>query len=88
MSATPIQAGTSRNEQLRKAQVDCTKVCRSHSDRAGIRIAGAEFTVPSTRLCLNCCALPNSRSSKAQYPAIFCSEECEQEFIHSELADS
>ena len=51
----------------------------------GVMLAGAESkNLPG--LCSRCQGYRNPQSSSARYPSIFCSEQCEREFISAALA--
>jgi hypothetical protein len=52
----------------------------------GVALARAESSAPIPGLCSRCLSHRDQRSSTAQYPNIFCSERCEQEFIRTALA--
>ena len=52
----------------------------------GVALARAESSAPIPGLCSRCLSHRDPRSSTAQYPNIFCSERCEQEFIRLALA--
>jgi hypothetical protein len=52
----------------------------------GVALARAESRAPIPGLCSRCLSYRDPRSSTAQYPNIFCSERCEQEFVRLALA--
>ena len=52
----------------------------------GRAIAGAEFRTGTPGVCSHCRSGLNLRDSSAEYPNVFCSEQCEQEFIRAALA--
>jgi hypothetical protein len=52
----------------------------------GVALADAEPTLATPGLCSRCRSGRNAQSSSAQYPNVFCSEQCEQEFIRAALA--
>src|SRR5437868_1857443 len=52
----------------------------------GARIAHAEASAPIPPLCSRCRSNRDAESSPSQYPNVFCSEHCEQEFIRTALA--
>jgi len=51
----------------------------------GITLAGAESSTAMPRWCLRCQGRQDPRST-AHYPKIFCSANCEREFIRAALA--
>lgn len=52
----------------------------------GIALAGAESRPPIPGSCSRCRSYRNPLNSTAQCPNVFCSEQCEQEFVHAALA--
>lgn len=60
--------------------------------RAGLLVElAAQFATtvlraPNSGLCCHCRGYRDTRTSPAQYPNIFCSERCEQEFVGAALA--
>jgi hypothetical protein len=52
----------------------------------GITLAGGGSSPAIPGLCSRCRSGRNVQSSSAQYPSVFCSEQCEQEFIRTALA--
>ncbi len=52
----------------------------------GIALAGAESSPAIPGLCSRCRSGRNAQSSTSHYPNVFCSEQCEQEFIRTALA--
>jgi hypothetical protein len=52
----------------------------------GIALAGAEASDSIAGFCFYCLAPRNTHSSTAQFPNVFCSEECEQTFVCGPLA--
>ena len=52
----------------------------------GIAFAGAESSTPLPRFCSGCWAPRDSHNSTARWPALLCSERCEQEFVRVTLA--
>ena len=51
----------------------------------GITLAGAESRIATPGWCLRCRGRQDPPSSTSQYPNVFCSEHCEQEFIYTAL---
>jgi hypothetical protein len=51
----------------------------------GITLAGAESRIATPGWCLRCRVSPDPQRSTSQYPNVFCSEHCEEEFICSAL---
>ena len=51
----------------------------------GKTLADAEFSI-TPGLCFRCRGSHDPQRSTAQYPNVFCSEHCEQEFIRTALA--
>jgi hypothetical protein len=49
-------------------------------------LADAAFGDPTAGLCSRCGTSWNPQRSTARFPTVFCSERCEQEFIHIALA--
>ena len=52
----------------------------------GITLAGAESRIATLGWCLRCRVSQDPQRSTSQYPNVFCSEHCEQEFICRALA--
>ena len=52
----------------------------------GLMFAAAEAKPPSQGLCSRCRSYRDPRTSTAQSPNVFCSEQCEKEFIREALA--
>ena len=52
----------------------------------GITLAGAESRIATPGWCLRCRVSQDPQRSASQYPNVFCSEHCEQEFIRTALA--
>ncbi len=52
----------------------------------GITLAGAESRIATPGWCLRCRVSQDPQRSTSQYPNVFCSEHCEQEFIWTALA--
>jgi hypothetical protein len=52
----------------------------------GMTLAGAESRVAPPGWCLCCRVSQDPQRSTSQYPNVFCSEHCEQEFICTALA--
>jgi hypothetical protein len=51
----------------------------------GRTLAGAEFRMATPGVCLRCRVSQDPQRSTSQYPNVFCSEHCEQEFICTAL---
>jgi len=51
----------------------------------GITLCGAESSIATPGWCLRCRGSQDPQST-SQYPKVFCSEHCEQEFIRTALA--
>jgi len=51
-----------------------------------ITLAGAESRIATPGWCLRCRVSQDPQRSTSQYPNVFCSERCEQEFICTALA--
>jgi hypothetical protein len=51
----------------------------------GVELTRAESRAQTPGLCSRCLGPRDPRTSKAQYPNIFCSERCEQGFIRAAL---
>jgi hypothetical protein len=49
-------------------------------------LAGAESRIATPGWCLRCRVSQDPRRSTSQFPNVFCSEHCEQEFICTALA--
>ena len=52
----------------------------------GITLCGAESSIATPGRCLRCRGSQDPQRSTSQYPKVFCSEHCEQEFICIALA--
>src|SRR5216684_3691734 len=52
----------------------------------GIMFGGAESSIATPGWCLRCRGSQDPQRSTSQYPKVFCSEHCEQEFIRTALA--
>ena len=52
----------------------------------GITLCGAESSIATPGWCLRCRGSQDPQRSTSQYPNVFCSERCEQEFICRALA--
>ena len=52
----------------------------------GVALTGTEYGPAIPGLCSRCRSGRNAQNSTAQYPDVFCSEQCEQEFIRTALA--
>ncbi len=52
----------------------------------GIILGGAESSIATPGWCLRCRGGQDPQRSTSQYPKVFCSEHCEQEFIRTALA--
>jgi len=52
----------------------------------GVALVRAESTPAIPGLCSQCESERDTQSSTARYPNVFCSKECEQEFIRIALA--
>lgn len=51
----------------------------------GITLAGAESRIATPGWCLRCRVSQDPQRSTSQYPNVFCSEHCEEEFIRAAL---
>ena len=51
----------------------------------GITLAGAESRIATPGWCLRCRVSQDPQRSTSQYPSVFCSEHCEEEFIRAAL---
>src|SRR6202035_3246381 len=51
----------------------------------GITLAGAESRIATPGWCLRCRGGQDPQRSTPQYPNVFCSEHCEEEFIRAAL---
>src|SRR6266481_5568783 len=51
-----------------------------------ITLGGAESRIATLGWCLRCRGSQDPQRSTSQYPKVFCSEHCEQEFIWTALA--
>jgi hypothetical protein len=49
-------------------------------------LAGAESSTSNSGVCCHCRALRNPYTSTAQCPNVFCSEQCERDFVRGALA--
>jgi hypothetical protein len=52
----------------------------------GIAFAQAESNPAVPGQCSHCLSYRNPKNSTAQFPNVFCSEECEKEFVRAALA--
>ena len=52
----------------------------------GLALAESESAKPRPGLCYSCRNFLDPQTSAAEYPNIFCSQLCEQEFVHHALA--
>ena len=52
-----------------------------------IALANAESTAPIPGLCSRCRGWRAPRTSTAEYASVFCSEQCEKDFIRAALAN-
>jgi hypothetical protein len=52
----------------------------------GVALARAESSASIPGFCFHCLAPRNAHSSTAQFPNVFCSEQCEQQFVRVALA--
>jgi hypothetical protein len=52
----------------------------------GITLCGAESSIATPGWCLRCRGSQDPQRSTSQFPNVFCSEHCEQEFIRTALA--
>jgi hypothetical protein len=52
----------------------------------GIRLGGAESSIATPGWCLRCRGSQDLQRSMSHFPNVFCSEQCEQEFIRTALA--
>jgi hypothetical protein len=52
----------------------------------GITPAALRASAPVPGLCSRCQSDRDPQNSTAQYPSIFCSEQCEQAFVHTAIA--
>jgi hypothetical protein len=52
----------------------------------GRALADAEYDASAPGLCSQCRGPRNPNSSTAEFPNVFCSEQCEKEFVGSALA--
>src|SRR6266436_1220767 len=52
----------------------------------GITLGGAESSIATSGWCLRCRGSQDPQRSTSQYPKVFCSEHCEQEFTRTVLA--
>lgn len=52
----------------------------------GVLLAEAAFATPTPGLCFHCRNYRDARSSAVEYPNLFCSQRCEQEFVRTTLA--
>jgi hypothetical protein len=52
----------------------------------GITLGAAESSVATRGWCLRCRGSLEPQRSRSQFPNVFCSEQCEQEFIRTALA--
>src|ERR1700730_7106853 len=51
----------------------------------GITLAGAESRIATPGWCLRCRVSQDPQRSTSQYPNVFCSQHCEEEFIRAAL---
>src|SRR4029077_4623588 len=51
----------------------------------GMTLAGAESLIATQGWCLRCRVSQDPQRSTSQYPNVFCSQHCEQEFIRAAL---
>ena len=51
-----------------------------------VMLASAESSIATPAWCFRCRASQDPQRSRSQYPNVFCSEHCEQEFIRTALA--
>jgi hypothetical protein len=51
----------------------------------GITLTGAESRIATPGWCLRCRGSQDPQRSTSQYPNVFCSEHCEEEFIRAAL---
>lgn len=63
-----------------------TKTAAATLIELGAGIACAEASPAMPPLCSHCRSNRDAQSSTSQYPSVFCSEKCEQEFIRAALA--
>ena len=52
----------------------------------GLALAESESAKPRPGLCYSCRNFRDPQASAAEYPNMFCSQLCEQEFVHHALA--
>jgi hypothetical protein len=86
MSATQYKPESTRSS---KPEDQSSMLRLSAAARAiglGIAITDAEASASRPGLCSRCFAILNPHRSYTEYPDVFCSNECEQEFIHDALA--
>ena len=86
MSATEIKQqllGSSRFDAQRSSLGTSAAARLIELGRA---LAGVESGASTVGLCSQCWAPRNSYSSSPEYPNVFCSEQCEREFVRAALA--
>ena len=86
-----MSAIQSKQERLSSNKVEAYgswlgKVTSATAIELGIALAGAESRPPIPGSCSRCRNYRNPLNSTAQCPNVFCSEQCEQEFVRLALA--
>src|SRR5271165_5398385 len=61
------------------------QIRRLQADRVGVTLVEAASGTPAPGLCSRCRNYRNSRASTAQCPNLFCSKQCEQEFVRTAM---
>lgn len=54
--------------------------------KLGVALTNADSSASIPGFCFCCLAPRNPHSSTAQFPRVFCSEQCEQKFVRTALA--
>jgi hypothetical protein len=52
----------------------------------GVALTRADSSASTRGFCFHCLAPRNLHNSSAQFPNVFCSEQCEQKFVRTSLA--
>lgn len=86
MSATQHKPEPTRSNEPERPSLFLRTSAAARAIEIGIVITDSEANFSASGRCTRCFATLNARNSNAEYPNVFCSVDCEQEFVHEALA--
>ncbi len=86
MSAIYLKPDPLRSKEFEDERSLPAKSAATMLVELGVAIARVQSGAPMPGQCCLCHSRRSPRSSTAEFPNVFCSEECEQEFVRAALA--